>query len=573
MQTLARPQTSSLKRRPRRGGFSPLMLIGVSVTVGIALLAGAFFVVRPYLGSHAAADNPNCSLIVPQQPLTAQGLATPYQLVATDPNQGPCNETNPAQGAFVQGAVIDPATGQVSIYNPVVVNKGQQPARPAVVPTLPQGAVVGLWFGFNGAALTLKNAGNSLKDGKCVNGLKGDIFGQFSYCNAPAFFAAANQAIQAGKLAVPALGTGNDGLPCPTVRDFGVVDQDQSDNVTTTYLMTPNGKVAQMTARNMAALKSAQILANGSDNRLVAVALDGALNCKPWTAPDLADPGNMVPAVPLNELLAAARQSAPVATVPSRDPMVTVNGNPNLTKLNAYRVGVDQPQVQNGNMASTKTYCSNLLAIAPLRMLADAQFTKVRQSPDPAAANTLFNFLAQRFVTTWGADGGLNCQGLLNQPSPISVTKDNNGVAIDAVVNGVSIKSPTTCAINGSVIVPCKGNQATPAPAASTPPATAPSTQNNNAPATPGTAPQNNTAPTPAPTSPSANAPAQSVATPSTPSTSVSQATGPIDCTVNGTLIAGCSGTTQIGDQTCAFVMDKQTNRINITCPAPAKAP
>ena len=30
--------------------------------------------------------------------------------------------------------------------------------------------------------------------------------------------------------------------------------------------------------------------------------LDGALGCTPWTAPDLADNGNMVPALPLNEL-------------------------------------------------------------------------------------------------------------------------------------------------------------------------------------------------------------------------------------------------------------------------------
>jgi hypothetical protein len=60
--------------------------------------------------------------------------------------------------------------------------------------------------------------------------------GQFAHCNAPPFFATANQLIQAGKLNPPALGTANDGMTCPTVRDFSVVDQDQSDNVTTTYL-------------------------------------------------------------------------------------------------------------------------------------------------------------------------------------------------------------------------------------------------------------------------------------------------------------------------------------------------
>jgi hypothetical protein len=33
-------------------------------------------------------------------------------------------------------------------------------------------------------------------------------------------------------------GKARDGLPCPTVRDFAVVDQDQSDNVNTHYLAT-----------------------------------------------------------------------------------------------------------------------------------------------------------------------------------------------------------------------------------------------------------------------------------------------------------------------------------------------
>src|SRR5579862_8774893 len=40
----------------------------------------------------AVAPNPDCTLIVPHNPLTATGLATPFQLVATDPAGGPCNE-------------------------------------------------------------------------------------------------------------------------------------------------------------------------------------------------------------------------------------------------------------------------------------------------------------------------------------------------------------------------------------------------------------------------------------------------------------------------------------------------
>jgi len=423
-----------ITRSARGKHFSPLMLVGLSVPVVLALIATTVFIL-PRLGSHAAAVNGDCTLIVPRNPLSAQGLATPYQLVATNADNGPCNEANKGQAAFVQGAVIDPATGAISIYNPLVIDQGTQAAAPPVVPQLPANGIVALWFGFNGNNLTLQGTNGSLGRGRCVNGTNGSIFGQFAYCNAPAFFRAANRAIQGGQLTPPALGMANDGQPCPSVRDFGVVDMDQSDNVVTTYLVTANGQTAQNTTANVAALQNAQTQVNGSDNRLLAIALDGALGCTPWMAPDLADPGRMLPALPLNELQAAAQQAAPVALVPAGDPMVLNNNQPDLNKLNAYRRGVDQSRAQNLDAASTTTYCNNLLAIGPARIQLDAQVTQGRPSPDPAAANSLFTFLAQRFVASFEANG-LNCVGLLNKPDPVVVTNDGNGVAVDANFNG-----------------------------------------------------------------------------------------------------------------------------------------
>lgn len=431
MHRRSRLKAASSMRQRRR--FSPLMLIGLSVPLLLAVIASVAFIV-PRLGSRAAAVNGDCSLIVPANPLTAKGLATPFKLVATNADNGPCNEANKAQAAFVQGAVIDPATGQISIYNPLVIDQGTKPAAAPVAPKLPANGVVALWFGFNGNNLTLRGMHGSLRQGNCVNGVNGSIFGQFSYCNAPAFFQAANSAIQAGLLSPPALGTAKDGLTCPSVRDFGVVDMDQSDNVITSYLVTANGQTAQATAANLAALKNAQVQTNGSDNRLLAIALDGALGCTPWMAPDLADPGKMLPALPLDELQAAAFQAAPVALVPVGDPMVLNNNNPDLNKVNAYRTGVDQPPARSMRAASTTTYCRRLLAIGPARIQLDMQFTQGQGSPDPAAANNLFTFLAQRFVATYGADQ-LNCVGLLNKPDPIAVTTDGNGVAISATFN------------------------------------------------------------------------------------------------------------------------------------------
>jgi len=383
------------------------------------MVAGVSFAMPQVFSSHAAGVGNkhnqmiNCTLTVPANPLTAQGLATPYRL------GGGCDEANKMQAAFVQGAVIDPL-GNISVYNPLVVNQGQQPATAPIVPTIPTGSTVGIWFGFNGNNLTLLDMGGSLMQGNCVNGIKHSIFGQFAYCNAPAFFQAANAAMTAGNInpnpANAALGTGQDRLTCPSVRDFGVVDQDQSDNVTTTYLI--NG--TQQT--------------NGSDNRLVDVALDGALGCTPLMASDLAHPGQMTTALPLNELQAAAQQAAPVALVPLGDPMTLVNNTPNAAKTRLYRRGVDQPALGASDGGNTTTYCQNLLQIAPPRMVTDALFTGAANSPDPAAANSLFTFLAQRFQTTFEGPLGTGLQCAAANQGPVQVQKDANGVAISATI-------------------------------------------------------------------------------------------------------------------------------------------
>ena len=95
--------------RMRRSRGTLLLLVGTLVTV-VAVLVGTAIFLLPRMETHAADDKPNqnCTLIVPDQPLTARGLATPYQLKATDRADGPCHESNPAQSAFVQGVIYDP---------------------------------------------------------------------------------------------------------------------------------------------------------------------------------------------------------------------------------------------------------------------------------------------------------------------------------------------------------------------------------------------------------------------------------------------------------------------------------
>jgi hypothetical protein len=381
--------------------------------------------------------NPNCALIVPNNPLTATGLSTPFQLVALNAANGPCHQNNTLQASFVQGAVINLATGQISIYNPLVIDKGSQPAAPPVVPTLPTKNVVGLWFGSNAGTLTLQGAtATTLANANCVNGDPvAGIFGQFAYCNAVAFFQAANNAINNHQLVVPPLGTALDGNPCLTVRDFALVDMDQSDNVVTNYLVTSTGQIAQNTALNRQKFSGTTTEINGSDNTLLAVLMDGALGCTPWKAPDLADPGAFLPALPLNELQAARLQGSPQAKVPKNDPM-TVDGNgvPNLNKLNAYRVGVNQAPVANVNVANTTLYCQRLGSIAPTRFLSISPFLSTAPSPAPLQASNLFTFIASRFMTAFGP-GGLNCTGLLNAPIMINAILDHDAIMTNATVD------------------------------------------------------------------------------------------------------------------------------------------
>jgi hypothetical protein len=332
----------------------PLM-IGGAVTAAIAAPPAAG-PAQPAAASPT--PNPNCTLTVPADPLTARGLATPYLLSATNRAAGPCHEANPAQSAFVQATIYDPATGALSVYDPLVIDAGRRPAVAPLVPVLPADAVVGIWFGYNGNSLTLR------APNRCVNGLGGSLFTQFAYCHAVPFFEAVNAGIAAHKLTVPTLGRANDGEPCPTTRDFSVVDQDQSDNVTTKYLVTSHGNVAQDTPANAARLHGATVLANPSDNALVDEFVDPALGCTPWTVRDL-DGGGTATSLALDEIQANADQAAPAALVPLNDPMTLVGGAYSAGKTNLYRAGVDQPQLPAGQ--GPKTYCREMDSIQKAR--------------------------------------------------------------------------------------------------------------------------------------------------------------------------------------------------------------
>jgi hypothetical protein len=393
--------------------------------VYLAVLMRFIFQISAVLLGFAAlfANAQDCQLVVPPQPLTAAGLATPYVLQAAPGSGMICDAANKdVSAAFVHAVVVDPVNGNLAVYNPLVISAGTAPAIQPTVPQLPANAVVGIWFGYNGGNLQLVDTPGttSLAQGNCVPGMVDpatgavDVFGQFSYCNAPNFFQAANNLIDNGKIAVPALGNAMDGKLCPNVRSWDVVDQDQSDNVPTQYLVDVGntGLLAQNTAANRAALgPNAMILGNPSDNALTTNFIMPASGCagSVWKVPDLADPGNLVTALPLNELQAAKFAQFPQALIPLTHAMALMGGTtPNANKVNLYRVAVNQPMMQvnaanpavgavgEGNPA---TYCKLLNQQGGPRLAGFKQAFLKFASPDAMHAS-LYTFLTDRFATS-----------------------------------------------------------------------------------------------------------------------------------------------------------------------------
>src|SRR6478609_6169556 len=125
------------------------------------------------------ADAVLCSLSVPNNPLSAAGLATPWQTS--------CHQSDPAQAVFVQAAVFDKVAHTLAIYPPLIIDAGTSPAVAPVVPMLPAQSDVAIFGGGNDDVSTLVGPGAS----SCVNGVE-HPFGQVFFCGASGFFTDVN---------------------------------------------------------------------------------------------------------------------------------------------------------------------------------------------------------------------------------------------------------------------------------------------------------------------------------------------------------------------------------------------
>ncbi len=257
----------------------------------------------------------------------------------------------------------------------------------------------------------------------------------------------------------PAVGTSDDGQPCLTVRDFAVIDQDQSDNVITSYLMTASGEIAQDTAANTTALTGATTLVNGSDDKLLAAFLDPANGCTPFTAPDMTDPAGSSGSQALNELSARINQKTTIAVVPPNDEMTLVNGAYSIAKTNVYRSLVDQPLLAANTNATqvAVAYCQNMTNIAPARNQLDMARELNFGTPVAAIGSNLATFMGNRLAMSF-ANLGCNNFGLTD---PAAVTVDGNQVATAVAYNTAQQKAVLPAAAGASASPSAGGTSTT----------------------------------------------------------------------------------------------------------------
>jgi hypothetical protein len=356
-----------------------------------------------------AADSTNCTVTVPNHPLSARGLATPWVL-----GDGRTWENGDTEGVFVDATIRAP-NGRLTVYNPLVITPGTTPEVAPTPPRIARGSQVILSVGFNGNALAL--VGRGARQGNCIDALGNSLINQTPQCNAFNFYRLANFGIAHRILKIPAAGTGQDGQACQTTRDFAMIDQDQSDNAVAHYLFNPD-------------------TVPGSGDRLQAV--HGAQRHQP---------GRASASQALNELSARQNQKGTVALLPVNNPQLLVGGQFSLGETNLYRLETDQPLLPlNTNLAQNAArYCQDMVNIAPARLQLDAPMETGTPRRCPTSANNLADFLAARLS---GSFDNLNCKnyGLTN---PVTLQTDGNGVAIGASYNTAQQKATTGGGGNG----------------------------------------------------------------------------------------------------------------------------
>ena len=308
----------------------------------------------------------NCTLAVPANPLSAQGLATPWQL-----GDG-CSMANAAtEGAFVEATILAP-NGQVQVYNPLVVTAGTTAAAPPVAPTIARGSQVIIDVGFNGTNLVLQ--GQGARQGRCVDALGQSVIGQVSACNAVNFYNLANFEIARGTLTVPPAGTS---ARRPAVPDHAQLRRGRPGPERQRDHLVPDQRQRPDRAEHRGQ-RGRERHRPPPWSTAATTSCSPPSSTRPTGARRSARPTPPTRRVPL--VRRRSTSSAPASTsrgrsrsVPPNDEMTLVNGAFSIAKTNVYRSLVDQPMLPaNANATQVAAdYCQNLVNIQPARNLLD----------------------------------------------------------------------------------------------------------------------------------------------------------------------------------------------------------
>ena len=403
------------------------------------------------VSSYLLVQSQDCFLTVPNDPLNT-GLFVPW-FVSTNPtSQLNCSQLIKGSEVFVEATIFDIDNNNFFVYYPLVIDIDTVPAIQPEVAPLPPNNVVVIHVGINGDTVTLlptiKYNINSIDTGNCINGLpNGSVFGQFAYCNGLNFFQVVNQHINNGSLTIPPiLNSVFGGDVCPTTRSFPIVDQDQSDNVLSQYIITQDLKLAQDTPLNRNNLQVLKIISNGSDNRLLNIFVNPAIGCQSFTAYNLVDNYIKQSSVALNEIQANLTPiTETTALVPPFSPFVVDNDNnaaQSVLKTNLYRDGVNQPNIIVVDNNDNINYCNQMGNLTPPFFIKHMNQLRNMDSPAVDIANNLLNFMSLRFQNAWEI---LDCKNLIGIPSPITAIIDpNTGIAISNNLLQQPTNTPTT---------------------------------------------------------------------------------------------------------------------------------
>ncbi|KAG0374565.1 hypothetical protein BGX24_010245 [Mortierella sp. AD032] len=342
----------------------------------------------------------NCILQLPKNPLTAEGLATPFILV-----NGNCDQANPNHQVFVEATIFDPNTKTFGVYHPLVINEGAQPAIKPVLPTLPQNAVVGLWVKAKANSITLTGSTQV-----CMN----------ASCNAHAFFSAVQSANEGQGVDIRPVGNDKMGRPCPTAGVFGVIAQ-------ITYLQTNGGQLAQAIEANRNALKQFTEISSGSDYVRNSAFFGRALGCTTLQAPSMMEEGVMLGSMALNELF---------------------HNQPILNKANTYRRGGRRRRTRS-NFGKRSSHLSG----SGVDCLAVANTPPAAGDFDNTTMNTRFGPLSAvdrelvrkvRLATLWELPMAREAtqRAELGKVKRISAAIEEQHVFLDAAVDGVVQQMP-----------------------------------------------------------------------------------------------------------------------------------